>query len=210
MKSGQTEIANAALQTGGQISGTVTNASITHPGLAKVEVCAIKVTGPEEYVGRNCAYTSSNGQYTVNGLKNGFYKVEFSGYICSIPKKGHEECPEVYITQYYQGQQTLKNGATVTVTPGSNTGGINESLREAFPTTPASTAVPALTGTAVVGSTLTCSQGSWTHEPTYLIYQWQRSGTVIAGQAGATYTLQPPIWAARSRARSRPATAPGP
>ncbi len=190
VKSGQTAILNEALQVGGQVSGTVTNASITHPGLAKVEVCATRVTGPEEYGGRNCAYTSSSGQYTISGLGTAFYKLEFNGFICSIPKKGHLECPEVYITQYYQGQQTLKNAATVTVTTGANTGGINESLREAFPTTPAITAAPALTGTAVIGSVLTCSQGSWSHEPTYLLYQWLRSGTVIAGQTGSTYTLQ--------------------
>jgi Carboxypeptidase regulatory-like domain len=189
VKAGQQSV-NVALRAGGQISGTVTNASITHPGLAKVEVCATRVTGPEEYGGENCAYTSSNGQYTINGLGTGFYKVEFRGYICSIPKKGKRECSEVYITQFYQGQQTFKNGATITVTVGSNTGGINESLREAFPTTPASTAAPALTGTAAVGQTLSCSQGSWSHEPTYLLYQWTRNGTVITGQTGATYTLQ--------------------
>jgi hypothetical protein len=190
VKSGQTAILNEALQVGGQISGTVTNASITHPGLAKVEVCATRVTGPEEYGGGGCAYTSSNGQYTINGLITGFYKLEFNGDICSIPKKGNRECSEVYITQYYQGQQTFKNGTTVTVTVGSNTGGINESLREAFPATPAVIAAPALTGAVVVGSALTCSQGSFAHEPTYLIYQWLRSGAVISGQTGATYTLQ--------------------
>jgi hypothetical protein len=191
VKSGQTEIANAALRVGGQISGTVTNASITHPGLAKIEVCATRVTGPEEYGGGGCAYTSSGGQYTINALENGFYKVKFNGEMCTIPKKGHEpECSLVYITQYYQGQQTFKNGATVSVTVGSNTGGINETLREAFPTTPAATAAPTLTGTAAVGQALTCSQGSWAHEPTYLLYQWTRNGTVITGQTGSTYTLQ--------------------
>ncbi len=181
---------NIALQVGGQISGTVTNASITHPGLAKVGVCATRVTGPEEFGGGGCAYTSSNGQYTINGLVTGFYKIEFSGEICSIPKKGHTECSLLYITQYYQGQQTFKNGQTISVTTGSNTGGINETLREAFPTVPASTAAPTLTGTAAVGQALTCSQGSWSHEPTYLLYQWTRNGTVISGQTGSTYTLQ--------------------
>jgi hypothetical protein len=96
----------------------------------------------------------------------------------------------VYVTQYYHSQPSLKKGEAISVTAGSNTGGINESLREAFPTTPASTTAPALTGTAVVGQTLSCSQGSWSHEPTYLTYQWTRSGTVITGQTGTTYTLQ--------------------
>jgi len=191
VRSGKTETANVALQVAGQISGTVTNASITHPGLAKIEVCATRVTGPEEeFFREGCAYTNSGGQYTINGLGSGFYKVEFNGHICSIPKKGHPECSEVYITQYYHGQQTSKKGETTTVTTGSNTGGINETLREAFPTTPVGTAAPALTGTTAVGQALSCSQGSWSHEPTYVVYQWLRNGTVITGQTGSTYTLQ--------------------
>jgi hypothetical protein len=193
VKANKTETVNVTLQVGGQISGTVTNASITHPGLAKVEVCALKPYKYEEteYFGRvRCGYTNTSGQYTISGLESGSYKVEFNGYICSIPKKGEEECPEVYVTEYYHGQQTAKKGESVSVTTGSNTGGINETLREAFPTTPASTAAPALTGTAAVGQALSCSQGSWSHEPTYLVYQWLRNGSVISGQTGPAYALQ--------------------
>jgi Carboxypeptidase regulatory-like domain len=191
VKANKTETANAALQAGGQISGTVTNASITHPGIAKIEVCATKVISAEnEYGPGGCAYTNASGQYTIDGLESGSYKLEFNGFICSIPKKGERECPEVYVTQYSHGKQTHKQAETVPVTVGANTGAVNETLREAFPTTPASTAAPTLTGTAIVGDVLTCSQGTWSHEPTYLVYQWLREGTVITGQTGATYTLQ--------------------
>jgi carboxypeptidase family protein len=190
VKANQTETVNVALQVGGQISGTVTNASITHPGIGKIEVCATKVSGSSEYDGGECTYTNSSGQYTVSDLESGSYKLEFDGYICSMPKQGERECPEVYVTSYYHGKQTHKAGETVSVTAGSNTTGINETLREAFPSTPASSAAPTLAGTAMVGDVLSCSQGTWSHEPTYLIYQWLRAGTVISGQTGATYTLR--------------------
>jgi hypothetical protein len=190
VKANQTETVNVALQVGGQISGTVSSVSITHPGIGKIEVCATEISGSDEYDGGECAYTNSSGQYTVSGLESGSYKLEFDGYICSIPKQGERECPEVYVSSYYHGKQTHKTGETVSVTVGSNTSGINETLREAFPSTPTSTAAPTLTGTAVAGDALSCSQGTWSHEPTYLIYQWLREGTVIPGQAGATYTLQ--------------------
>lgn len=187
-----TSVETVALQVGGQISGTVTNASITHPPLAKIDVCADGVNGKGEFSGGgSCTYTNASGQYTVSGLEGGSYKVVFRGEICTVVKKGAPwECPESYITQYYVGQPTFQKAAAISVTAGATVGGINESLREAFPVTPASAAAPALTGTPVVGQALSCSQGSWSHEPTYLVYQWLRNGTVIPGQAGATYTLQ--------------------
>ena len=39
---------------------------------------------------------------------------------------------------------------------------------------PASTADPAIAGTATVGSTLTATQGSWRNSPTSFAYQWVR------------------------------------
>ena len=49
MKASETEIVNVRLQTGGQITGTVTNASITHPAIGKIEVCAARVNSKGEY-----------------------------------------------------------------------------------------------------------------------------------------------------------------
>lgn len=57
------------------------------------------------------------------------------------------------------------------------------------PFPPRNTAVPTLTGTATVGSTLTCNPGSWI-DSTSVSYQWLRGASVIAGATSATYVLQ--------------------
>lgn len=56
---------------------------------------------------------------------------------------------------------------------------------------PVNTVAPAISGTLVVGETLTCSSGTWTSDtgiiPPYT-YQWYRGATTI-GTGGNTYTL---------------------
>jgi hypothetical protein len=54
---------------------------------------------------------------------------------------------------------------------------------------PVSQTAPAISGTAVRGDTLTCSNGTWTNSPTSFAYQWLRNGTAIPGATNATYTL---------------------
>lgn len=200
----QATTANAAMQAGGEIAGTVTNASITHPAIAKIEVCATKVNGNGEVpygkeateekfeYSEGCAYTNASGQYTIMGLSSsGSYKVEYYGTICTIVQKEKErECPEAYVSQYYTGKASFRTATPVAVTVGAVTANVNESLREAFPVAPANTAAPALTGTPSAGSTLTCSQGTWAHEPLFLSYQWLSDGVAIAGQTTTTYTVQ--------------------
>ena len=78
---------------------------------------------------------------------------------------------------------------TVTATnAGGSTSASSNSLTATSP--PANTGAPALTGTALTGQTLTCSQGTWTGSPTpTYAYQWKRAGANIAGATASTYLL---------------------
>jgi len=62
---------------------------------------------------------------------------------------------------------------------------------------PASTGLPAITGTVAVGQTLTATPGEWTGtQPISLSYQWQRcasDGTACTGILGATGTTYVPV-----------------
>ncbi|WP_125099922.1 hypothetical protein [Leucobacter chromiireducens] len=51
------------------------------------------------------------------------------------------------------------------------------------------TATPKISGSAVVGSTLKSSVGSWKPSGVALKYQWKRNGSVIAKATGASYKL---------------------
>jgi hypothetical protein len=55
---------------------------------------------------------------------------------------------------------------------------------------PINSALPAITGTARVGQTLTASAGKWTNSPSSFTYQWNRAGTPINGATNSTYVLQ--------------------
>lgn len=47
---------------------------------------------------------------------------------------------------------------------------------------------PAVTGTPVVGGTLTATSGTWTPAPTTVSYQWRAGGTAIPGATAASYS----------------------
>jgi hypothetical protein len=57
-----------------------------------------------------------------------------------------------------------------------------------LPAAPANTVLPAITGTAQVGQTLTSTTGTWTGRATPQLYrQWKAAGVAIPGATAATY-----------------------
>jgi hypothetical protein len=60
----------------------------------------------------------------------------------------------------------------------------------AFSEPPASASAPQLTGVADIGSTVTCSPGTWSGtQPQSYDYQWLRDGSAIAGATAASYQI---------------------
>ena len=104
---------DAALQTGGQISGTVTDAS-THSALSGV--CVTVYDSTDNEVG--FANTDASGHYTVSGLVSGSYTVGFAG--CGAGN---------YAPQFYNGKSSLATADAVSVTAGSTTSGIDAALQ---------------------------------------------------------------------------------
>ncbi len=54
---------------------------------------------------------------------------------------------------------------------------------------PLNTVLPAITGTATEGETLTSSTGTWTNTPDAYAYQWRRDGVPVAGATASTHVL---------------------
>ena len=52
---------------------------------------------------------------------------------------------------------------------------------------PVNTATPVASGTLTVGSTLSCTNGTWTNSPTGYAYRWLRNGANISGATSSTY-----------------------
>lgn len=82
------------------------------------------------------------------------------------------------------GAASVTVGWTVTGTSGSNSTLIAVSLKGAtvtVPAAPVNTALPAITGSAVQGGTLSGSDGEWNNAPTSISYQYKRETTAGSG-----------------------------
>ena len=60
---------------------------------------------------------------------------------------------------------------------------------ETITSAPVNTVAPVISGTMVVGQTLTTTNGTWTSSPTSFTYKWYKGITAIVGATSSTYIL---------------------
>jgi 5-hydroxyisourate hydrolase-like protein (transthyretin family) len=126
---------NAALQSGGQITGVVTDAATGKP----VQNASVELLTDSYYFAAS-TMTDSNGDYTFSGLQSGTYQVAFS--------IGDGE----YLAQNYNGQNAYSSYTNVTVAQGSKTAGIDAALDA--PAQIQGTVTDSVTGSPVSGATV--------------------------------------------------------
>ena len=102
---------NAALTTGGTITGTVTGAADGKP-IVGIYVSAYSGTSP----GSAGVTTDANGNYTISGLATDAYAVNFT------------DDNNVYVGQYWNNEYDWRASDKVTVTAGQTAAGINATM----------------------------------------------------------------------------------
>ena len=91
-----------------------------------------------------------------------------------------------YVTTLADSSANITCDVTATNTGGSVTAGSNTITLPSY--APVNTVLPVVSGTAVVGQTLSTTNGTWTNSPSTFAYQWFRGATPI-GTNSANYTL---------------------
>ncbi len=108
---------NAALTTGGSMTGSITDAA-THLGLGGIGVSLVDTTG----VALASATTLPDGSYVLTGVPTGSYHVQFNPF-GAVASGG-----AMYATQYYSGKATLASSDPVSITAPNATPNINAAL----------------------------------------------------------------------------------
>ncbi|HEX3325504.1 MAG TPA: carboxypeptidase regulatory-like domain-containing protein, partial [Actinomycetota bacterium] len=99
--------------TSGSLAGTVTDSS-TSAAIPGVLVCA------QNSFEEQCETTDEAGEYTIAGLAEGFWRVQFA------PPYSES----TYVTQYYSGVSSISDAAIVGITPGAAITAIDAQLQE--------------------------------------------------------------------------------
>jgi hypothetical protein len=180
--------------TGSNSSGTGSEVSAASKAIAEAKVANVSVPTLSGKNQVGSALEASTGSWSGSGPLEFAYewqRCSSSGKEC----KGIEGASKVnYTLQSADGRKTVRVVVTATGALGSATA--SSTTQSILPEKSTNTTSPAISGTQLVGNTLTASPGEWTPEPDKFSYQWQRcseegSGCFnLEGQTKATYTPQ--------------------
>jgi hypothetical protein len=121
---------DAELDAGGEISGTVYSAASGDP-LEGIYVCSVEAASGELW---SCTETDGAGNYVLDRLFPGSYKVVFSlDFNEFFEEEEFEEEDDGFATQFWDNQTTLAAANPIALDPGQATSGVDAHLVSSGP-----------------------------------------------------------------------------
>lgn len=165
---------DAELAVGGSVAGTVSG-----PGSLERE--AVGVTAYQradvgdglEWMPVDTAEVTAQGQYLIDGLGPGDYRIEFFDHSGTAA------------AEYWDDADDIDDADDVEVVEGRTREGVDASLVELLPME--NTVRPSVQGSPTPGSTITASPGSWRQGATMFFYDWLADGKPIDDAHGSAY-----------------------
>jgi hypothetical protein len=123
----------------------------------------------------NGTWTNSPTSYTYQWFSNG---VPIAGQIANVFTPTSAQVGEVITIE-----------VTASNSGGNSSPAASVATSAVLPAVPVNSVVPAITGTAQVGETLSGSNGTWSGSPTGYTYRWLANGVAIGGATANTFLL---------------------
>ncbi|NYE36562.1 hypothetical protein F4692_001695 [Nocardioides cavernae] len=169
---------DAELGLDSEVSGRVVGADDT--GLEGVVVGAARKIGTQWHVVATTR-TSEDGTYLLDGLQTGTYRFVFNDFSNGEP-----------IVEWWDDTAFRGKATAVEVGPNTEVEGIDAALvagehDDEVGLTVTNTIQPTISGSPVVGSTLTASTGTWNPQPTQYFFEWFIDGVPLMGHYESTY-----------------------
>jgi hypothetical protein len=169
-----------ATNTSGTVQAVSAN-TVVVPAVAPVNTAVPTISGT---VAIGSTLTSTTGTWTGTPTPTFAYEWQQG----TTPIAG--ATASTYVIQAADYNSTLRCVVTAT-NPGGSVAATSANTATVPAQAPVNTAVPTISGTVAIGSTLTSTTGTWTGAPTpTYAYEWQQGTTPISGATASTYVIQ--------------------
>jgi hypothetical protein len=184
------------------VDGRIVSWSFLSGGAATGDQYRLRVLRPQDMTGTNwagagtsapAAVASAGGTDAVQGPFSVSLPIKAGDRIGLQPVDASDDTPLEAGVNGQDGFRSflgaIADGSSEAIDPGSaGDNGQVVPIQATVAAAPVNSALPAITGTATVGQTLSCSTGTWSGGPTFT-YQWLADGTPVAGATATTYAI---------------------
>jgi hypothetical protein len=149
---------------------------------------ALSSDGATAFIGAPDDNGSAGAAWLFTDVGGGWSQVDRAGGDCRGGCTGASGAGEIGSGSF--GDSVALDGGGRSALAGAPTDNFEAGSAWSVAATPSATAAPVVTGTAAVGSTLSCTSGTWSGQPTGYDYQWDSAGSTVSGANSSAYVVQ--------------------